>query len=126
MTFIDNSETPALPAPIRPDRRVSFWHFLRDVRENLLAIYPREASSEDVIARRLSWRRVFIINEPSAVRQVLTDNAQNYTVSELSRRLLEPGLGRGLLTSEGETWRRHRRIMAPPSIHAASLAMRRL
>ena len=27
--------------------------------------------------------------------------------------MLEPGLGRGLLTSEGETWRRHRRIMAP-------------
>ena len=113
MTSIDNSETPALPAPLRPDGHVSFWQFLREVRENLLAIYPREASSEDVIARRLLWRRVFIINEPSAVRQVLTDNAQNYTVSELSRRLLEPGLGRGLLTSEGETWRRHRRIMAP-------------
>src|SRR6185312_15250439 len=113
MTSIDNSETPTLPAPLRPDGHVSFWQFLREVRENLLAIYPREASSEDVIARRLLWRRVFIINEPSAVRQVLTDNAQNYTVSELSRRLLEPGLGRGLLTSEGETWRRHRRIMAP-------------
>jgi cytochrome P450 len=113
MTTIDNSETPALPAPLRLDGHVSFWQFLREVRENLLAIYPREASSEDVIARRLLWRRVFIINEPSAVRQVLTDNAQNYTVSELSRRLLEPGLGRGLLTSEGETWRRHRRIMAP-------------
>ena len=27
--------------------------------------------------------------------------------------MLEPGLGRGLMTSEGETWRRHRRIMAP-------------
>jgi cytochrome P450 len=44
---------------------------------------------------------------------VLLDNAANYRKSELTRRLLEPGLGRGLLTSEGETWRRHRRIMAP-------------
>jgi cytochrome P450 len=26
---------------------------------------------------------------------------------------LEPGPGRGRLTTEGETWRRHRRIMAP-------------
>jgi cytochrome P450 len=41
------------------------------------------------------------------------DNADNYIKSEVSRRLLEPGLGRGLLTSEGETWRHHRRIMAP-------------
>ena len=44
---------------------------------------------------------------------MLLDNAANYTKSELTRRLLEPGLGRGLLTSEAETWRRHRRIMAP-------------
>jgi cytochrome P450 len=44
---------------------------------------------------------------------VLLDNAANYRKSDLTRRLLEPGIGRGLLTSEGETWRRHRRIMAP-------------
>ncbi len=113
MTALDSSEIPALPKPHRPDRPLSFWRFLREVRENLLAIYPREASSEDIIARRLLWRRVFIVNEPSAVRQVLADNAQNYTVSELSRRVLEPGLGRGLLTSEGAAWRRQRRIMAP-------------
>src|SRR5262249_58564422 len=36
-----------------------------------------------------------------------------YKKAELTRRLLEPGLGGGLLTSEDETWRRHRRIMAP-------------
>ena len=41
----------------------------------------------------------------------------NYHKTEITRRLLEPGLGRGLLTSEGETWRRHRRIMAPAFDH---------
>src|SRR6185312_12200023 len=41
----------------------------------------------------------------------------NYRKTEITRRLLEPGLGRGLLTSEGETWRRHRRIMAPAFDH---------
>ena len=43
----------------------------------------------------------------------MLDNAANYTKTEVGRRILEPGLGRGLLTSEGETWKRHRRIMAP-------------
>jgi cytochrome P450 len=65
----------------------------------------------------LLWRRRFIVNEPNAIRHVLLDNAANYTKSELSRRLLEPALGRGLLTSEGKTWRRHRRIMAPAFDH---------
>jgi cytochrome P450 len=38
----------------------------------------------------------------------------------MGRRVLEPGLGRGLLTSEGAVWRTQRRIMAP-AFDAASL-----
>jgi cytochrome P450 len=106
-------ESPVLAMPIRPDGRLNFRQFVRLVRENTLATYPPEAFEEDIIAGRLLWRRRFIINEPGAIRHVLLDNAANYRKSELTRRLLEPGLGRGLLTSEGETWRRHRRIMAP-------------
>jgi cytochrome P450 len=107
----DNS--PVLAMPARPQERPGFREFLRLVRDNTLATYPPEAADQDIVARRLLWRRRFIINEPNAIRHVLLDNAANYTKSELTRRLLEPGLGRGLLTSEGETWRRHRRIMAP-------------
>jgi cytochrome P450 len=107
------SENPVLAMPLRPEGPLSFRQFLRLVRENTISTYPPEAFDEDIIAGRLLWRRRFIINEPSAIRHVLLDNAANYTKSELSRRLLEPGLGRGLLTSEGETWRRHRRIIAP-------------
>ena len=110
-------EAPVLAMPVRPEGPLSFRQFIRLVRENTLATYPPEAFDEDIIAGRLLWRRRFIINEPSGIRHVLLDNAANYTKSELTRRLLEPGLGRGLLTSEGETWRRHRRIMAPAFDH---------
>src|SRR5215471_11517831 len=106
-----------LAFPIRPDGPLTFRQFLALVRDNTLATYPPEAFDEDIIAGRLLWRRRFIINEPSGIRHVLLDNAANYRKSELTRRLLEPGLGRGLLTSEGETWRRHRRIMAPAFDH---------
>ena len=117
MNEIDTVQSPTLAMPSRPEGRLTLRQFLRVVRDNTLATYPPEAFDEDIIARRLLWRRRFIINEPNAVRHVLLDNAANYTKSELSRRLLEPGLGRGLLTSEGETWRRHRRIMAPAFDH---------
>ena len=110
MSAIDTSESPILAAPRRPEGRLTFRQFLRVVRENTLATYPPEDFSEDILVRRLLWRRTFIVNEPGAIRHVLLDNAQNYTKSEIGRRILEPGLGRGLLTSEGETWRRHRRI----------------
>jgi cytochrome P450 len=113
LTAMNLIESPALAMPARPEGRLSFRQFLRLARENTVATYPPEAFDEDIIEGRLLWRRRFIINVPSGVRHVLLDNAVNYRKSELTRRLLEPGLGRGLLTSEGETWRRHRRIMAP-------------
>jgi len=113
MSAIDTSETPTLAGPSRPEGPMTFRQFLRVVRENTLATYLPDDFGEDIIARRVLWRRTFIINEPGAIRHVLLDNAENYIKSEVTRRILEPGLGRGLLTSEGETWRRHRRIMAP-------------
>jgi cytochrome P450 len=110
---MNRTETPRLALPVRPDGPLTLRQFLALVRDNTLATFPPEAFDEDIIAGRLFWRRRFIINEPNGIRHVLLDNAANYRKSELTRRLLEPGLGRGLLTSEGETWRRHRRIMAP-------------
>jgi cytochrome P450 len=113
MTAIESSDVPILAQPRPPEGRMGFLQFLRTVRENALATHKAENFSADIVIKRILWRRTFIINEPGAIRHVLLDNAANYTKSEVSRRLLEPGLGRGLLTSEGETWRRHRRIMAP-------------
>jgi len=114
MSVIDTTtEVPVLAAPTRPEGRMSLRQFLRVVRENILATYAPEDFDKDFIARRLLWRRTFVVNEPNGVRHVLLDNAQNYKKSELSRRILEPGLGRGLITTDGELWRRHRRIMAP-------------
>jgi cytochrome P450 len=113
MSVIDSTDLPKLAVPFRPEGRLSLRQLLRLVRENALATHSAEDFDQDIIAQRLLWRRTFFVNEPGAIRHVLLDNAANYRKSELSRRLLEPGLGRGLLTSEGETWRRHRRIMAP-------------
>jgi cytochrome P450 len=121
MSVMDRSPAPAtvprLAAPAPADRPRSLLQFLHTLRDNSLATYPPEAYTADILERRLFWKRTFFINEPSAIKHVLLDNAANYHKTEITRRLLEPGLGRGLLTSEGATWRRHRRIMAPAFDH---------
>ena len=113
MSVIGSTDYPSLAVPRRPEGRTSMRRSLREMRENALSAHPPENFAADIIAQRILWRRMFILNEPGAIKYVLLDNAANYTKSEVGRRLLEPGLGRGLLTSEGETWRSHRRIMAP-------------
>ena len=113
MSAVDSSQLPRLATPRPPQGRTSLRQSLRDMRDNALSAHGPENFSADIIAERILWRRMFILNEPGAIRHILLDNAANYTKTEVGRRILEPGLGRGLLTSEGETWRRHRRIMAP-------------
>jgi cytochrome P450 len=54
-----------------------------------------------------------VISEPRLIRHVLVDNVANYRKDDLQLRVLSPGLGDGLLTAEGEDWRRVRRIVAP-------------
>src|SRR6185437_7971403 len=105
---------PQGPLPLR--------RFLRLLRESSIATYRADAYSADILERHLFWRRTFFVNEPDAIKHVLLDNAANYGKTEITRRLLEPGLGRGLLTSEGDTWRRHRRIMAPSFDHRSIVA----
>jgi len=113
MSVAESTDVPALAMPRPPQGGTSLRQSLRAMRDNALTAHGPENFAADIITQRVLWRRMFIINEPNAIRHVVLDNAANYTKSEIGRRLLEPGLGRGLLTSEGETWRRHRRIMAP-------------
>ena len=113
MSGINSSQVAVHNRAPERRRRANLWQSIRSMRDNASIAYTPEDFSADIIAQRILWRRMFVINEPEAIRHILLDNAANYTKSEVGRRLLEPGLGRGLLTSEGETWRRHRRIMAP-------------
>ena len=94
MSAIDTSPGPTLAAPPAP-RPANLRQSLREMRENALAAHRPENFSADIIPQRILWRRMFIINEPGAIRYVLLENAANYTKSEVGRRLLEPGLAAG-------------------------------
>jgi cytochrome P450 len=107
------SAPPILAAPPPQQGNLGLFQFVRAVRDSSIATYQREAYERDFLDRSFLWAHACIVNAPDGIKHVLLDNAQNYTKTRIARRLLEPGLGQGLLTSEGETWRRHRRIMAP-------------
>jgi cytochrome P450 len=54
----------------------------------------------------------YIINHPDDIKRVLLGNHRNYTKGEGMDRV-KILLGNGLMTSEGDFWRRQRRIMQP-------------
>jgi cytochrome P450 len=123
MTTLDNPlATPILPAPVPRQRRLSFFEFVRALRNSAIDSFAQEAYELDILERKLFGRRLFVINDLAAIKHVLIDNAANYKKTEITRRILEPGLGKGLITSEGETWRQHRRAMSPAFDHRSIAA----
>jgi len=57
-------------------------------------------------------RRAFLIAQPDAVQHVLQDNSRNYTKGSQFE-VMRLVTGDGLIASEGEHWRRQRRLVQP-------------
>ena len=64
---------------------------------------------------------VLVANSPELVGELLVTKAASFRKSPVIRAALHPIVGEGLFTSEGELWRRQRKLMAP-LFHAARVA----
>ena len=56
---------------------------------------------------------IVVLNRPDYAQHVLRDHARNYTKGGSLNEALRGLLGNGLVTSEGDYWRRQRRMMQP-------------
>jgi cytochrome P450 len=105
--------THPLARPIQPTKPLPFFKFLRVSQDNFVAGFHEGLASEPIYERRFLWFRSFIINDPSGIKRVLLENRSNYTKADILRPVLGPALGTGLVTSDGETWRSLRKLIAP-------------
>jgi cytochrome P450 len=92
---------------------ISLKKFVQAMCDNPIVAYQADDHERDIIVRQHLWKSFAIINEPQAIKHVMIDNGKNYVRTELGRRILEPFIGEGLLSSEGEVWRQHRQVIAP-------------
>ena len=74
----------------------------------------------DLVAFPLPRTPVLLVNDPAGVRRVLVDNARGYSKATVQYGSLALVTGAGLLTADGDTWRRHRRV-AQPAFHHGTL-----
>jgi enediyne biosynthesis protein E7 len=101
-----------LPYPGPPMRAVP--GLLRKLWYDRLSLLSDAAGEYgDVVRFAMGPKTIYFFNHPNHAKHVLADNAANYHKGmglEQARRRI---LGDGLLTSEGETWRRERRALSP-------------
>lgn len=74
----------------------------------------------DIFSLSLPFNRLVVVATPEYARYVLVDNNKNYRKS-LAYDMLKILLGNGLLTSEGEFWKKQRRLIQP-AFHKQKLA----
>lgn len=107
-------QPPLPPVAVPPIRPLSLLRAIQVGRQNTLAVIPQEAFRVPVFDQSsMIFGRSFLVSDPEGVKRVLLDEVVNYPKSEFQNRIFAAALGDGILTSDGEIWRAHRRMMAP-------------
>lgn len=95
-----------------PPRTATLTVLARMVRSRLDVMAWAAAEYGDAVRLPLGPKALYFFNHPDHAKHVLADNAENYTKG-LGMVHARRALGDGLLTSEGELWRKQRRTIQP-------------
>ncbi|MBE3558192.1 MAG: cytochrome P450 [Ktedonobacteraceae bacterium] len=106
------STKPAGQAP-GPAWYTAFGNTLRMQRDPLHFLLEAARQYGDVVHLSLIFGTFYLINHPDGVKHVLQENNRNYDKNVFDYNILRQLLGRGLLTDDGESWLRQRRLMQP-------------
>lgn len=101
--------------PIAPGGQGLLGHNA-DLRNDRLGTLRRVAAKGEPILRLklpVPGVRAAILNDPDLVQEVLVEKAKSFDKSDMLRFSLWNLAGEGLFTSNGELWRKQRRVMAP-------------
>ena len=124
-------ELPPKPAA-RPDK-VSLWRYAKLFRADILSAQPARLYRAWMAEFRTPFFRSYLINQPDLIRTVLNVRPDDFPKSNRIREGLAPLLGNSVFVTNGEVWKRQRRIIDPafeggrlrdtfPAMWAAGLA----
>jgi len=90
---------------------------MREFNRDTLGFIERCRDYGDVVRTRFLWVNAFFLYNPADIETMLTTNARSYRKAQSLRSpFFHRLVGNGLVTSEGEFWRRQRRL-AQPAFH---------
>lgn len=97
-----------------PELTSSSWAgHITEFNRDRFGLMRRLAGASPIARGRFLHREVVFANDPVICHEILVEKARSFEKSLGLRLLLYYLAGQGLFTSEGELWRRQRRLMAP-------------
>ncbi|MBQ4824640.1 cytochrome P450 [Leisingera sp. HS039] len=106
--------TQAMPPkpPARPDR-VSLWRYVKLFRQDILSAQPARLYRAWMAEFRTPFFRSFLVNQPELVKVLLKERPEDFPKSDRIAEGLKPLLGNSVFLTNGEAWKRQRRIIDP-------------
>jgi cytochrome P450 len=101
------------PKPEARKEKVSLWRYLRLFRRDLLSAQPARLYRAWMAEFRTPFFRSYLCNQPDLVDLVLKQRPDDFPKSRRIREGLSPLLGNSVFVTNGETWKRQRRIIDP-------------
>ena len=98
--------------PSRPDR-VSLLRYLRLFRQDILSAQPARLYRAWMAEFRTPFFRSYMVNDPPLIDLVLKERSDDFPKSGRIGEGLRPLLGNSVFLTNGETWKRQRRIIDP-------------
>ncbi|WP_417526088.1 cytochrome P450 [Marinovum sp.] len=98
--------------PARADK-VSLLRYMALFRRDILSAQPARLYRAWMAEFRTPFFRSFLVNQPDLVKEVLKARPEDFPKSDRIGEGLRPLLGNSVFVTNGETWKRQRRIIDP-------------
>ena len=102
--------------PPKPDSRpdkVSLWRYAKLFRQDILSAQPARLYRAWMAEFKTPFFRSYLMNQPDLIKTVLKTRPNDFPKSDRIGEGLRPLLGNSVFLTNGETWKRQRRIIDP-------------
>ena len=101
------------PKPKARGEKVNLRQYVRLFRKDILSAQPARLYRAWMAEFRTPFFRSYLINQPELVKKVLKERPDDFPKSGRVSEGLRPLLGDGVFLTNGEIWKRQRRIIDP-------------
>jgi len=98
--------------PSRPDR-VSLWRYMQLFRADILSAQPAKLYRAWMAEFKTPFFRSYLVNDRDLVQRVLKERPDDFPKSDRIGAGLKPLLGNSVFLTNGDVWKRQRRIIDP-------------
>jgi len=102
---------PPFPPPL--DKRPTLWDLATKGQRCPLSVLTKRTYRMKLGESRFFGRKRYLVVEPQLVKQIINERDGKYPKSNLMWRAFSPVIGNSILVSNGETWKRQRKLLEP-------------